>query len=100
MANSQLFQPITVGDLRLQHRVVHAPLTRLRVTNQHVINRLVPEYYAQRASEPGTLLISEATLVAAEAGGMTNVPGIWSDEQIAEWKSVSGRLGVYIGVRH
>jgi NADPH2 dehydrogenase len=100
MTDSHLFQPITIGDLRLQHRIVHSPLTRLRVTDQHVINHLVPEYYAQRASEPGTLLITEATLIAAEAGGMNNVPGIWSDEQISQWKNVGGGFGVYIGVRH
>ncbi|KAJ8469849.1 hypothetical protein ONZ45_g16751 [Pleurotus djamor] len=49
---------------------------------------LVAEYYAQRASTPGTPLISEATYVAREAGGYANVPGIWSDEQIRAWKEI------------
>ena len=86
MTDSQLFQPISVGDLRLQHRVVLSPLTRFRASEEHVIGPLAPEYYAQRGSEAGTLLITEATIIAAEAGGMSHVPGIWTDEQIAAWK--------------
>jgi NADPH2 dehydrogenase len=49
----------------------------------------MPEYYAQRANTPGTLLISEGVFIAARAGGYANVPGIWSDDQIAEWKKVT-----------
>jgi hypothetical protein len=37
----------------------------------------------------GTLLITEATSIAAKAGGYTNAPGIWSDDQINSWKKVS-----------
>ncbi|KAF8890996.1 hypothetical protein BD779DRAFT_1671122 [Infundibulicybe gibba] len=46
------------------------------------------EYYTQRASTPGSLLITEATLIAAQAGGYVNVPGIWSQPQIDAWKQV------------
>lgn len=73
--NSQLFQPIQVGNVALLHRIVLAPLTRNRGTNAHVPGPLAAEYYAQRASVPGTLLISEATLIAPKAGGYPNVPG-------------------------
>ena len=86
--SSKLFQPIKVGNLDLTHRVVLAPLTRLRVNAQHVPNEITAEYYSQRASEPGTLLITEATLVAAKAGGYPNVPGLWNNDQIDVWKKV------------
>ncbi len=46
------------------------------------------EYYSQRSKVPGTLLITEATYIAAEAGGSPHVPGIWSEAQIAAWKQV------------
>lgn len=72
----------------LNHRVVLAPLTRYRATEEHVPLPIVAEMYAQRASIPGTLLISEATLITHQAGGYSHVPGIWSDEQIASWKEV------------
>jgi len=85
----RLFQPMKVGKRMLAHRVVLAPMTRLRATQEHVHTDLAVEYYAQRASIPGTLLISEGTFIAAEAGGMPNVPGIWSDEQVSAWKRVT-----------
>jgi NADPH2 dehydrogenase len=84
----KLFQPLQVGDITLQHRVVLAPLTRFRANDEHVHQEIAAEYYEQRAEVPGTLLITEATFIAAEAGGYNNVPGIWSEDQIAAWKKV------------
>jgi hypothetical protein len=89
MSTSKLFQPIKVGKLNLSSRVVLAPLTRFRSDEKHVSFPIVKEYYAQRASEPGTLLINEATFIAAKAGGYAGAPGIWSPEQIKAWKEVS-----------
>ena len=91
---AKLFQPIKVGNLELQHRVVHAPLTRFKATKQgHVqVQPLVKEYYKQRSSTPGTFLLTEATIAHHKAGGYHNVPGIWTDEQIASWKQVSRDL--------
>lgn len=87
---SKLFQPIKVGNLTLNHRIVLPPLTRNRQTKTHVpLIPLVAEYYAQRASTPGTLLIAEATFIAAQAGGLDHYPGIWNQEQISAWKDVT-----------
>ena len=86
----KLFQPTKIGRLDLQHRIILAPLTRHRATKDFVpIVPMVAEYYAQRASTLGTLLITEATYVAPEAGGFEHAPGIWSEEQIAAWRQVS-----------
>lgn len=87
-SNSALFQPIRVGNMQLQHRVVMAPLTRYRATDAHVPNDLMLDYYSQRASVPGTFIITEGTFIAARAGGIDNVPGIWSTEQVQGWKKV------------
>ncbi|KAJ7434928.1 hypothetical protein B0H11DRAFT_2116077, partial [Mycena galericulata] len=89
MANSKLFQPIRLGDITLRHRIIMAPLTRIRADKNHVPLPHVREYYEQRASVPGTLLITEATFIAARAGGYDHVPGIWSAEQITAWKQVT-----------
>ncbi|KAJ7779010.1 hypothetical protein B0H16DRAFT_1878626 [Mycena metata] len=76
MADSKLFQPISLGNILLQHRVTpHTPRSR----TAHV-----QDYYAQRASTPGTLLITEATFIAPRAGGFNHVPGIWSAHQIEQ----------------
>ncbi|KAM5533476.1 hypothetical protein V8D89_012813, partial [Ganoderma adspersum] len=87
--SGKLFQPIKVGDVTLAHRVVFAPLTRLRANTRGVHGDLAAEYYAQRASVPGSLLISEATYVSRQSEGRSpNAPGIWNEEQIAGWKRV------------
>lgn len=95
MSTSKLFQPIKVGNAALKHRVVMAPLTRFRATDAHVPSLLAAEYYAQRASVEGTLIITEATFIAQSAGGYGNVPGIWSEEQITGWKKVSSSITEY-----
>ena len=88
-----LFSPIKVGTQTLQHRVVLAPLTRYRSTQKaHVpITPMMTTYYSQRARRAGSLLITEATFIAAHAGGYDHVPGIWSPAQIAAWKEVRFR---------
>lgn len=66
-----------------------APLTRYRADENHVPLDMVAEYYAQRASVPGTLLITEATFISPEAGGFSCAPGIYNDAQIKAWKRVT-----------
>jgi NADPH2 dehydrogenase len=78
MATSKLFQPIQVGTVTLQHRVVMAPLARFRGNSKHTPTDLNVEHYAARGSVPGTLIISEATFIAHKASGNSfNAPGIW-----------------------
>lgn len=84
----KLFQPVKVGQVNLKHRVVMAPLTRFRADSQHVHTGLGVEYYAQRASTPGTLLLAEATFIAAKAGGLRNVPALETDAQLVAWRNV------------
>ncbi|KAI7875268.1 uncharacterized protein EV154DRAFT_577903 [Mucor mucedo] len=63
MTTKAIFSPIQVGKHQLQHRIVLAPLTRLRATLEAVPTDLQTEYYEQRAS-PGGLLIAEATFIS------------------------------------
>ena len=99
IGTSKLFQPIKIGDVTLAHRVVFAPLTRCRADKHGVHGDLAVEYYAQRASVPGSLLISEATYVSHEAEGRgPNVPGVWNEDQIAGWKRVSPTSGEWAQV--
>jgi NADPH2 dehydrogenase len=86
---TKLFTPVKVGKVELQHRVVLAPLTRRRADETTAVPApYAAEYYAQRASSGG-LLISEGTFIAHEAGGMSRVPGLYSQEQIAAWKTIT-----------
>lgn len=47
------------------------------------------EYYEQRACVPGTLIVSEATIIARNAAGCYNAPGIWSEAQVKAWKKIT-----------
>ncbi|KAF4832287.1 Chanoclavine-I aldehyde reductase fgaOx3 [Colletotrichum tropicale] len=89
MTDQTLFQAAKVGCITTNHRIVMAPLTRFRADNNHVPSELAPEYYGQRASVSGTLLVTEATFISEEAGGYLNVPGIWNQEQIDAWEKVT-----------
>lgn len=64
LADTALFTPLQLGAVKLEHRIVLAPLTRMRATKESdgifVPNHLIAEYYSQRASKGG-LLLSEAT---------------------------------------
>jgi NADPH2 dehydrogenase len=53
---------------------------------------LSKEYYEQRACVPGTLIISEATIISRSGAGCHNAPGIWSDSQIAAWREVTAAV--------
>ncbi|KAG9387267.1 NemA NADH flavin oxidoreductase [Pyrenophora tritici-repentis] len=96
---SKLFQPLKVGSTDVGHRIAMAPLTRYRMNDDYTANAMSKEYYEQRASVPGTLIISEATIPSPSAIGCRNAPGIWSPSQIAAWKPITSSIharGCYI----
>ncbi|KAI8235180.1 Chanoclavine-I aldehyde reductase fgaOx3 [Colletotrichum sp. SAR 10_99] len=87
--NTKLFQPLKMGKMDLAHRVVMAPLTRYRANDDGApILPMVAKYYADRASTPGTLLISEATAVSPADIGDLNLPGFSTEAECAAWKQV------------
>ena len=90
MANyPRLFSPLHVGELQLSHRVVMAPLTRMRSTQPGDIpNTMNATYYGQRSTKGG-LLISEATQISLEGKGYPAAPGIHSHDQVEGWKLVT-----------
>ena len=87
--SSALFTPLQVGRVTLSHRIVLAPLSRSRATKDHVHTDLGVEYYAQRSSTPGSLLITEATTIHPAAGAYPHAPYIYTDAQVQAWKKVS-----------
>src|SRR4051794_19248887 len=83
-----LFSPLTIGPYQLRHRVVMAPLTRMRAEKPSLAPRpLNVEYYEQRATEGG-LIIAEASPVMATGFGSPGVPGIYTEQQIRGWREV------------
>ena len=82
-----IFDPITLGDLQLSNRIIMAPLTRCRADEGRVPNALMTEYYVQRAS--AGLILSEATSVTPMGVGYPDTPGIWSNDQVRGWHSLT-----------
>ncbi|HEY0297388.1 MAG TPA: alkene reductase [Bordetella sp.] len=86
--NNVLFTPLDLGRIRLGHRVVMAPLTRLRADRDgDMPNALMREHYRQRASDGG-LIITEATTISPTARGYLGAPGLYTDAQVAGWRAI------------
>lgn len=84
---AELNSPLILGGLHLKNRVVMAPLTRSHATDERVPTAMMAEYYAQRAS--AGLIISEAIVIAEQANGYLNTPGLFTDAQAEGWKPVT-----------
>lgn len=82
-----LFTPFTAGPLTLPNRMVMAPMTRNRASENGVPKPMMATHYAQRAT--AGLLISEATQVSAKANGYLYTPGIFSADQVQGWQTVT-----------
>ena len=87
MSAPTLFSPLRLGALELPHRIIMAPMTRMRAGVGGVPTALNAEYYAQRAS--AALLFTEDTTISRQAQGYPSVPGIFTPEQIAGWRAVT-----------
>ncbi|KAL0952976.1 hypothetical protein HGRIS_007187 [Hohenbuehelia grisea] len=94
---SLLFQPTRVGRFTVQHRVVHPSLTRFRTEGDGLpILPLVKDYYVQRSSVPGTLLLAEAMFVAPAINGF---PALFTKEHVRRWREITDAVhakGSYI----
>ncbi|KAH6977467.1 hypothetical protein BKA56DRAFT_633138 [Ilyonectria sp. MPI-CAGE-AT-0026] len=88
VSESRLWQPLKVGNSLLSQRIAMAPLTRYRNDDNHAPLDMMIKYYSDRASAPGTLIISEATGVSQAAEADPNLPGVSTEEEIAGWKRV------------
>lgn len=94
LKNTELFKSIKVGDMNLTQRVTLAPLTRMRALYPGNIpnTELTAEYYDQRSKHESTLIITEGTFISKQAGGYDNAPGIYSKEQIEQWKIIFDKI--------
>lgn len=90
MVDSILFQPIQWAGNTLSNRMVLAPLTRGRANSNRVPNKIMGDYYVQRAS--AGLIITEATAISPEGNGWVDAPGIYTDEMVEGWRSITERV--------
>lgn len=95
LADTAIFTPIQLGSLKLDHRIVQAPLTRMRGVKESdgvwAPGDIAVEYYSQRANKGG-LQLTEATNISATASGYPGIPGLFTAGQIAGWKKVTNAV--------
>src|ERR1700735_4877670 len=83
----RLFDSLHAGDIDLSNRIVMAPLTRARAGTTHVPNVIMADYYSQRAH--AGLVITEATMIAADACAFTGERGLFDEACIRGWRAVT-----------
>ncbi|KAG9239303.1 12-oxophytodienoate reductase 1 [Amylocarpus encephaloides] len=92
LSDTTLFKPLKLGGIQLEHRVIMAPLTRMRapMESEGVWSHgpMNVEYYSQRATKGGFQL-TEACPISRMACGYPGVPGIFTPGQVAGWKRVT-----------
>lgn len=93
---SRAFEPLVVGPWTLPQRFVMAPLTRNRAGEGKAPTRLNAEYYAQRAG--AGLIVTEGTAPSHVGQGYLDVPGLYTDEQVAGWRLVADAVHARDGV--
>ena len=81
-----ILESYKLGNLELNNKIVMAPMTRTRATD-NIPNELIAEYYAQRAT--AGLIITEGTSPSPNGLGYPRIPAAYSDEQIKGWKLVA-----------
>lgn len=87
MALEHLLSPTAVGDLRLKNRVVMAPMTRSRASqNDDCVSELHEAYYSQRAN--AGLIITEGVHPSFDGKGYNRTPGICNEAHVAAWSKV------------
>lgn len=82
-----LFEPLQLGAIAAQNRILMAPLTRGRAGGDRIPNALMEKYYAQRAS--AGLIISEATHISPQGIGWDQSPSVYTPEQVAGWRKIT-----------
>ena len=82
----KLFSVFQLGSIELKNRIVMAPMTRCRATN-NIPNDLMVQYYQQRAG--AGLIITEGTAPSPNGLGYARIPGIYNQQQVDGWKKVT-----------
>ncbi|PQV49296.1 alkene reductase [Paraburkholderia sp. BL21I4N1] len=84
----KLLSPAKVGPISLSHRVVLAPMTRLRAAADDSPSAMMVEYYRQRASAGG-LMITESAHPSYDSRGYLGAPGIYTHEHVKAWRKIT-----------
>ena len=89
---AHLFTPKKVGAYTLSHRVVLAPMTRLRTIQPGDIpSPMMADFYGQRASQGG-LEIIEGVSISIPARSYLGAASFYHDGQMEGWKAIANAV--------
>lgn len=81
-----LFSAYNLGGNKLRNRIVMAPMTRSRATN-NIPNESMVKYYSDRTN--AGLIITEGTAPSPDGLGYPRIPGLFNKQQVQAWKKVT-----------
>ncbi|MDB5584254.1 MAG: alkene reductase [Bradyrhizobium sp.] len=87
----KLLSPVQLGAIDLSHRVVHGPTTRLRSNADDSPSEMMVEYYRQRASKGGLIIIESAN-VSMQGRGYLGSPSLFADYQIDGFRRIADAI--------
>jgi len=89
---AKLFEPVQIGGLRVNNRVVMSPMTRT-MAPAGVPGDANAAYYRKRAAGGAGLIITEGTWIPHDAAANeTDVPRMYGREALDGWKKVVGAV--------
>lgn len=90
--------PLQIGPYQLEHRVVLAPMTRLRSDQpSDAASEMMARFYGQRASAGG-LQIAEAAAISLTGRSYLGAPGIYTQAHVAGWKKTTDAVHAKGGI--
>lgn len=81
---------------KLKNKIIMAPMTRAKASDDLIPTPEMADYYARRAD--AGLIITEGTLIRPDALGHKNVPGIFNNPQINHWKRIADKVHHHNGL--
>ena len=86
-----LLEPFELNQsITLNNRIVMAPMTRNLADDALLPTASMVDYYAKRADTG--LIVTEGTIINADAKGYSNTPGIFNQNQIDGWRRVTDEV--------
>ncbi|EAZ64015.2 NAPDH dehydrogenase (old yellow enzyme) (OYE32) (OYE32) [Scheffersomyces stipitis CBS 6054] len=88
---TNLFKPIKVGNLQLEHRAAHAATSRARSVN-FTPTDIMLKYYDSRSKYAGTLIVVESVLASRSSGLVPFKSGLWLDSQAQAFRKITDSI--------
>ena len=76
------FQPGKIGNLEIKNRLIVPAMVTITCTEDGRPTERFMQYHEEKAKGGWGMIITEDYAVTPYAGGFTNLPGLWCDEQI------------------